>query len=108
MFIRKRFSSTSRWTGTQRFSYQVLSYREDGKIKHRVICNLGRYATPEEALAVCEAKVKRWARREWHWRLEEARSHLKELKAVVKRRQRSVKAPRATSDTTASKANGRA
>ena len=43
MFIRKRLSSLKPNT----FSYQVLeSYRQDGKIKLRLICNLGKHASP--------------------------------------------------------------
>jgi len=47
MWIRKRISQTKRQTP----SYQLLeSYRDDGKTKHRVICNLGKWPTIEDAI----------------------------------------------------------
>ncbi len=46
-FIRKRISPTGRRTP----SYQVIeTYREGGKVKQRVLANLGRFSTVEEAL----------------------------------------------------------
>jgi hypothetical protein len=48
-FIRKRISPSRRKTP----SYQIIeTYREDGKVKQRVLANLGPNPTPEEAL--CE------------------------------------------------------
>jgi len=47
-FIRKRISPSRRQTP----SYQVIeTYREDGKVKQRVLANLGRNSTPEKALS---------------------------------------------------------
>jgi hypothetical protein len=47
-FIRKRISPSRRQTP----SYQVIeTYREDGKVKQRVLANLGCNPTPEEALS---------------------------------------------------------
>jgi hypothetical protein len=47
-FIRKRISPSRRQTP----SYQVIeTYREDGKVKQRVLANLGRNPTPEKALS---------------------------------------------------------
>jgi hypothetical protein len=46
-FIRKRISPSRRQTP----SYQVIeTYREDGKVKQRVLANLGCNPTPEKAL----------------------------------------------------------
>ncbi len=46
-FIRKRISPTGRRTP----SYQVIeTYREGGKVNQRVLANLGRFSTVEEAL----------------------------------------------------------
>lgn len=47
-FIRKRISPSKRKTP----SYQVIeTYREDGKVKQRVLANLGCNPTPEKALS---------------------------------------------------------
>lgn len=56
MFIRKRINHTKRY-GTNE-SYQVLeSYRENGKVKQKVVVNLGRLATPELALEKARADL---------------------------------------------------
>jgi hypothetical protein len=47
LFIRKRSSSKNRQT----FSYQVIeTYRAHGRMKQRVVANLGQYPTVEAAL----------------------------------------------------------
>lgn len=47
-FIRKRISPSQKKTP----SYQVIeTYREGGKVKQRVLANLGCYPTPEKALS---------------------------------------------------------
>ena len=69
-FIRKRISPTGRRT----LSYQLIeTYREGGKVKQRVLANLGRCSTVEEALedtrrhlelaARCLSEGKRYLRR---------------------------------------------
>jgi hypothetical protein len=51
MFIRKRISKNKYRKEGFSESYQMIeTYREGGKVKQRVICNLGRDATPEAAL----------------------------------------------------------
>jgi hypothetical protein len=51
MFIRKRQSS-------RRPSYQIIqTYREDGKVKQRVIANLRNDSTLQEAIDTAQAKV---------------------------------------------------
>jgi hypothetical protein len=51
MFIRKRISKNKYSKEGFSESYQLIeTYREEGKVKQRVICNLGRDATPEAAL----------------------------------------------------------
>ena len=49
MFIRKRRSQTKKW-GTREFYEVCKIYRKEGKIKHRVVCNLGPFSTPKLAL----------------------------------------------------------
>jgi hypothetical protein len=50
MFIRKRFSSNTRFWG-ERYSYQIIeTYRDAGKVKQRVLANLGASPTIAEAL----------------------------------------------------------
>jgi len=97
LFIRKRLSSRSK-RGRPGFSHQVLeSYRHDGKIKHRVICNLGPHATPEEALEACVAELEALqnppecqsptdelrGQADRMRRAEQTRRQIEELKAVV-------------------------
>ena len=56
MFIRKRISKTKHGT---RESYQAIeTYRENGKVKQKILANLGRFPTPEQALE----QVKVWFR----------------------------------------------
>lgn len=56
MFIRKRERIST--TGKINTTYQLLeTYREAGKVKQRVICNLMGHATPEEALEYAKTKV---------------------------------------------------
>jgi hypothetical protein len=54
LFIRKRRSKK------QTFSHQVIeTYRAHGKVKHRVVANLGQYATIEAALDADRAHLVR-------------------------------------------------
>jgi hypothetical protein len=54
-FIRKRISPSRRQTP----SYQVIeTYREEGKVKQRVLANLGCNPTPEKALAEFRSKLR--------------------------------------------------
>ena len=103
-FIRKRTSPTGRRTP----SYQLIeTYREDGKVKQRVLVNLGWFPTVEEALDDCRNSLadaeRGLARREqrgprgggrytlshrktldWYRRrIEREREHLRRLEAVV-------------------------
>ena len=61
MFIRKRYYNTKRkgrGDPPAGCSYQVIeSYRENGKVKQRVICNLGSYSTIESALNYVEKMI---------------------------------------------------
>jgi hypothetical protein len=90
MFIRKRGSS-----------HQLLeSYRHDGTVRHRTVCNLGPHPTPRAALKACtaelrgiEVKLQDPPERELTGRLRaqadrmrrasELRRRIEELKAVV-------------------------
>ncbi len=57
-FVRKRTYRTKKHG--VRESYRVIeTYREAGKIRQRVICNLGHYATPELALEREKKSVER-------------------------------------------------
>jgi hypothetical protein len=57
MFVRKRTYRTKK--GRVGESYQVLeTYRENGGVKQRVVCRLGRYPTPEQALEVVRRLLK--------------------------------------------------
>jgi hypothetical protein len=52
MFIRKRLS-------TKHASYQIIqTYREGGKVKQRVIYNLGRHPTVDDALKTKYSQLK--------------------------------------------------
>jgi hypothetical protein len=65
-FIRKRISPSRRKTP----SYQLIeTYREDGKVKQRVLANLGRHSTPERAM------------KEYGTQLDEIRQQIGELEA---------------------------
>jgi hypothetical protein len=56
-FIRKRISQTKRRTP----SYQLIeTYREGGKVKQRIIENLGPYPTIAEAIRGEQEMVKFW------------------------------------------------
>ena len=56
LFIRRRSRSKNRQT----FSYQVIeTYRAHGKVKQRVIVNLGQYETVEAALDADRAHLVR-------------------------------------------------
>jgi hypothetical protein len=56
-FIRKRLSSNDQSRGTI-YSYQLIeTYRDGGKVKQRVICNLGGCATVEEALQCFQQRL---------------------------------------------------
>ena len=47
-FVRKRHSST--WKGKKHYSHQLIeTYRQDGKVKQRVLANLGPWGTTVEA-----------------------------------------------------------
>ena len=103
-FIRKRISPTGRRTP----SYQLIeTYREGGKVKQRVLANLGWFSTVEKALDHCRNSLadaeRGLARREQRgprgggryalshrktldWfrrRIERKREHLRQLEAVV-------------------------
>jgi hypothetical protein len=53
-FIRKRHSSNHRLYGDI-YSYQLIeTYRENGKVKQRVICNLHGCETVEQALEIAK------------------------------------------------------
>ncbi len=103
-FIRERSSPTSRRTP----SYQVIeTYREGGKVKQRVLANLGRFPTVGKALDHCRESLasseRGLARQEqrgprgggryvlshrkaldWYGReIEKKREHLRRLEAVV-------------------------
>jgi len=57
LFIRKRTYNSKRYGVTE--SYQVIeTYRENGKVKQRVICNLGKFSTPEAALEQAESLLR--------------------------------------------------
>jgi hypothetical protein len=49
MWIRKRRSLTRR--GVRERHQVIETYREDGKVRQKAICSLGRDSTPQEALA---------------------------------------------------------
>ena len=56
MFIRKQIRKSKKW-GIGK-SYQVIeTYREGGKVKQRVVCNLGWDATPELALKTAKERL---------------------------------------------------
>jgi hypothetical protein len=56
-FIRKRLTETKRGLTAH---YQVLeTYRQDGKVSQRVLCNLRGFSKPEEALIDAQRK-KKW------------------------------------------------
>ena len=100
-FIRKRISPTRRQTP----SYQLIeTYRESGKVRQRVLANLGRHPTVDEALdaarghvgmdeeflAMCERGYNRAGRRLGSkdydravTRLAKSRAELEHLEAVV-------------------------
>jgi hypothetical protein len=59
MFVRKRERATK--NGKTSTTYQLLeAHRETGKVKQRVICSLGRDATPEEALKNVKEHLRIW------------------------------------------------
>jgi hypothetical protein len=59
-FIKKRRS------GKERFSYQLVeTYRKGGKVKQRILCNLGRY--PSLALAIQGEIENLEFYRSWSW-----------------------------------------
>ena len=118
-FIRKRISPTGRRTP----SYQVIeTYREGGKVKQRVLANLGRFPTVEEALDHCRNSLadaeRGLARREqrgprgggryalshrktldWYRRwIEREQEHLRRLEAVVSETSRRRDIPDTTGD----------
>ena len=113
-FIRERSSPTSRRTP----SYQVIeTYRESGKVKQRVLANLGRFPTVGKALDHCRESLasaeRGLARQEqrgprgggryvlshrkaldWYGReIEKKREHLRRLEAVVSERVERVTVP---------------
>ena len=60
-FIRKRLSSRGR--DGERYSYQLIeTYRDGGKVKQRVLINLGRSATLEQAEKDATKSLEFWAR----------------------------------------------
>lgn len=65
MFIRKRTTKTKGHGAT--VHYQVLeSYRDNGKVKQRVLCNLGNHSTCEarlEELQVSLSQTEGWINR---------------------------------------------
>jgi hypothetical protein len=61
-FIRKRLSSTCRYGET--YTHQLIeTYRDHGKVKQRVLANLGRSTSVEEALAIARENLDFWQRR---------------------------------------------
>ena len=69
MFIRKRISKNKRGFTE---SYQLIeTYREEGKVKQRIVCNLGRDATPEAALETAHQWMSKYE--EWLSRREQRR-----------------------------------
>lgn len=58
MFVRKRVNIDKKGKAWE--SYQVIeTYRENGKVKQRYICNLRWYSTPEDALANARERLQR-------------------------------------------------
>jgi len=61
MFIRKRTYKLKSGRITE--SYQVIeTYRENGKIKQKMIINLNRFSDPEKALEYAQMRLE-WAKR---------------------------------------------
>jgi hypothetical protein len=68
MFIRRK-------TSRNRETFQLVeSYRKDGKVRQRVIIDLGRKDTVEGAIAVCERRIT-WMTRE----IEECREFVRKF-----------------------------
>jgi hypothetical protein len=54
MFIRKRLRSISRKTST----YQIIeTFRQNGRVRQRVLLNLGKFPTPEAALTYRQERM---------------------------------------------------
>jgi hypothetical protein len=78
MFIRKRQSSQ------HNASYQVIeTYREGGKVKQRVLANLGPWPTLEEAVGHGRWNLAYMEGHADHCRADRARAQLARLEAVV-------------------------
>ena len=58
MWIRKRTYGTK--YGLSTHYHVVESYRENGKVRQRYICNLGEHPTAEDALSEAEQKLKEY------------------------------------------------
>lgn len=102
-FIRKRYSG--KYRGRDNYSYQVIeTYREGGKVKQRVLINLGPSPTIEQALERARKGIEFWTREAQgrglpfpdsdptHWRrsaqetVSRLHAYLEELEAVVSRK----------------------
>ena len=63
-FIRKRLTSNHR--GRKHYSYQIVeTYRVAGEVIQRVLINLGRYPTLDEAIRGEIEQLEFW--RSWRW-----------------------------------------